>query len=114
VPKSVSVVWAVADADTQAVIYQAHRDAIQIAVGYAERNVVFTRTGVNGAIQEEVRGVIAAAFDHWDSRAGDPHLHTHVVVANRAQTVSDGAWRSLDSKTLFRYAVALPELHEVG
>ena len=55
--------------------------------------------------------MIAAAFDHWDSRAGDPHLHTHVVVANRVQT-ADGMWRSLDGATLFRYAVALSELHE--
>ncbi len=29
--------------------------------------------------------MVAAAFDHWDSRAGDPQLHTHVVVMNRAQ-----------------------------
>ena len=26
--------------------------------------------------------MIAAAFDHWDTRAGDPNLHTHVVIAN--------------------------------
>ena len=58
-----------------------------------------------------MRGLIAAAFDHWDSRAGDPHLHTHVVVANRVQT-ADGTWRSLDGATLFRYTVALSELHE--
>ena len=32
-------------------------------------------------------GIVAAAFDHWDSRAGDPQLHTHVVVLNRVQAV---------------------------
>jgi hypothetical protein len=62
-------------------------------------------------VQEDIRGVVATAFDHWDSRAGDPHLHTHVVVANRAQT-ADGTWRTLDSRTLFKYVVALSELHE--
>jgi conjugative relaxase-like TrwC/TraI family protein len=111
VPKSVSVLWALADAETQAVIHRAHRDAIEIALTWAENNVVFTRTGTGGRVQVPVRGVIAAAFDHWDSRAGDPHLHTHVVVANRVQTV-DGTWRSLDGATLFRYTVALSELHE--
>jgi len=55
--------------------------------------------------------VVAAAFDHWDSRAGDPQLHTHVVVLNRAQAVSDGGWRTLDSKTLFRATVGLSELY---
>src|SRR5262249_9754310 len=111
VPKSVSAVWAVADAATQASIYAAHVEAIRVAIGYAERHVFFSRSGTNGALQEEVRGVVAAAFDHWDSRAGDPHLHTHVVIANRAQT-PDGQWRTLDSRTLFKYVVALSELHE--
>lgn len=55
---------------------------------------------------------MATSFDHWDSRAGDPHLHTHVVVANRAQSVSDGKWRTLDSRTLFGHVVALSELHQ--
>ncbi len=71
-----------------------------------------SRSGRGGAVREDIRGVVATAFDHWDSRAGDPHLHTHVVVANRAQSVSDGRWRSLDSRTLFGYVVALSELHE--
>jgi conjugative relaxase-like TrwC/TraI family protein len=111
VPKSVSAVWAVADGATQAAIYEAHVEAIRRAIGYAEKNVFFSRSGVNGVVQEDVRGVIAAAFDHWDSRAGDPHLHTHVVVVNRAQC-ADGTWRTLDGKTLFKYVVALSELHE--
>ncbi len=111
VPKSVSAAWAVSDASTQAVIYQAHQDAIRIAIGYAERNVFFSRSGTNGVVQEEIRGVVAAAFDHWDSRAGDPHLHTHVAVINRAQSL-DGVWRTLDSRTLFKHVVALSELHE--
>ncbi|MCW2596063.1 MAG: TrwC relaxase, partial [Jatrophihabitans sp.] len=111
VPKSVSAVWAVADAGTQVVLYQAHQDAIRTALSYAEAHVFFSRSGKAGAVQEPIRGVVAAAFDHWDSRAGDPHLHTHVVVANRVQTL-DGTWRTLDSKTLHRYVVALSELHE--
>lgn len=111
VPKSVSAVWAVADAPTQEAIYQAHSEAIRHALGYAEKRIFFTRTGANGVVQEEVRGVIAAGFDHWDSRAGDPHLHTHLVIVNRVQT-ADGTWRTLDSRTLFKYVVALSELHE--
>ncbi len=111
VPKSVSVLWALADAPTQQVIHQAHRDAIALALAWAEDNVVFTRTGAGGRVQERVRGLVCAAFDHWDSRSGDPHLHTHVVVANRVQT-DDGVWRTLDGAALFRYTVALSELHE--
>ncbi len=56
--------------------------------------------------------MIATAFDHFDSRAGDPHLHTHVVISNKVQTVLDGKWRSLDGRPMHAAVVALSELHE--
>ena len=79
---------------------------------YAEREVFHSRSGTNGVVQEDIEGVVAAAFTHWDSRAGDPQLHDHVVVANRARSVSDGTWRTLDSRGLFKSVVALSELHQ--
>src|SRR5437879_5020078 len=72
VPKSISAAWAVADAGTQAVIYDCHQRAIQLTIAHAEREVLHSRSGTNGVVQEDIRGVVAAAFDHWDSRAGDP------------------------------------------
>ncbi|MHB1472947.1 MAG: MobF family relaxase, partial [Dermatophilaceae bacterium] len=96
-PKSVSVAWAVADEATQGLIYAAHQRALEHVIGYAEERVFSSRSGKGGVVQEDIRGVVAAAFDHWDSRAGDPQLHTHVVVMNRVQT-TDGVWRTLDSR----------------
>lgn len=110
-PKSVSVAWALADDATQARIHAAHQGAIEDVVAYAERQVFATRTGAGGCISQDIRGVVAAAFDHWDSRAGDPQLHTHVVVLNRVQAASDGGWRTFDSKALFRATVGLSELY---
>ena len=110
-PKSVSVAWALADDATRERIHAAHRAAIEDVIAYAEQNVFATRTGAGGVVSQDVRGVVAAAFDHWDSRAGDPQLHTHVVVLNRVQAVSDGGWRTLDSKALFRATVGLSELY---
>jgi conjugative relaxase-like TrwC/TraI family protein len=110
VPKSVSVMWALADPETQAAIHAAHVQALRFVIAYAERHVFTSRSGKGGVVQEDVRGVVAAAFDHWDSRAGDPQLHTHVTVINRVQT-SDGSWRTLDSRSLFKSAVALSELY---
>lgn len=110
-PKSVSVAWALADEPTRARIHAAHRRALQAVIAYGESQVFATRTGHAGAVSEDVRGVVATAFDHWDSRAGDPQLHTHVVVLNRVQSVSDGRWRTLDSKALFRAAVGMSELY---
>lgn len=116
IPKSASVLWAVADAGTQALIAEAHHAAVAQMVAYMEREVAFTRTGAsegNGAVaQVDVRGVIATAYDHYDSRAGDPHLHTHVVISNKVQTVLDNKWRSLDSRPMHAATVAISELHE--
>ena len=64
-----------------------------------------------GVVSEDVRGVVAAVFEHWDSRAGDPQLHSHVVVLNRVQAVHDGRWRTLDSRALFKATVGLSELY---
>ena len=112
VPKSVSALWALADGPLQAQIAHAHQDAIADALAYAETSIFATRIGTNGVAQVPVRGVIAAAFDHWDTRSNDPHLHTHVVIANRVQTRGDDRWRTLDSRALFRATVALSELHQ--
>lgn len=57
-------------------------------------------------------GLAATAFDHFDSRAGDPHLHTHVVISNKVQTVLDGKWRRLDGRPMHAAVVALSESHE--
>ena len=116
IPKSASVFWGVADATTQERIVQAHHAAVAEVIAYMEREVAATRTGTTaqgGAVaQVDVAGLIATAFDHFDSRAGDPHLHTHVVISNKVQTVLDGKWRSLDGRPMHEAVVALSELHE--
>ena len=113
VPKSVSVLWGVADAGTQGLIAQAHHDAIAEVMEFMEREVATTRTGytaADGAVaQVDVTGLIATAFDHYDSRAGDPQLHTHVVISNKVQTALDGRWRSLDGRPMHAAVVALSE-----
>ncbi|GGM49704.1 MobF family relaxase [Microbacterium saperdae] len=113
VPKSVSTLWAVADGGTQALIAQAHHAAIEDVIDLLERDVAMTRVGAKGprgaVAQVEVRGVIAAAYDHYDSRASDPQLHTHVVVANRVQASHDGKWRTLDSRAIHAAVAGLSE-----
>jgi len=110
--KSVSTAWALADEGTKGVIYECHRRAIDYVLTYAEREVFHSRSGTDGVVQEDITGVIAASFTHWDSRAGDPQLHDHVVVINRAKSVSDGQWRTLDSRGLYKSVVMLGEMHQ--
>lgn len=113
VPKSVSTLWAVADGGTQSLLAGAHHAAIQDVIELFERDVAMTRIGAKGprgaVAQVEVQGVIATAYDHYDSRASDPQLHTHVVVANRVQAVHDGKWRTLDSRAIHSAITGLSE-----
>lgn len=109
VPKSVSVLWGVADANTQELIVAAHHAAVAQVLDLFEREVAATRTGHAGIAQVPVVGIAAAAYDHWDSRANDPQLHTHVVVSNKVLTAHDGQWRTLDSKAVHHAIVALSE-----
>lgn len=62
----------------------------------------------------EVRGLVAAAFTHRDSRAGDPDLHTHVAVANKVQTVAEGRWLSIDGRVLHKAVVAASETYNTA
>ncbi|WP_344043593.1 MobF family relaxase [Nocardioides panacihumi] len=115
VPKSVSVLWGLADGATQERIVAAHHAAVADVLDFFEREVAATRAGVaagDGAVaQVEIAGVAAVAYDHYDSRAGDPQLHTHVVVANKVKAVLDGRWRSLDGRPVYASLTALSALY---
>ncbi len=111
--KSVSTLWAVADTHVAAQIEQAHQAAVQDALNFIEHHALFTRQGRNGVRQVNVRGLVAAAFTHRDSRAGDPDLHTHVAVANKVQTLN-GGWLSIDGRVLFKATVAASETYNTA
>ncbi|TRW47513.1 AAA family ATPase [Georgenia yuyongxinii] len=111
VPKSVSVLWGVADARTQELIVEAHHAAVTQVLEFIEREVAATRVGSGGIAQVAVLGVAAVGYDHWDSRANDPQVHTHVVVSNKARTAADGKWRTLDSRAIHHATVALSEYY---
>lgn len=115
VPKSLSALWGVADAGTQSLIADAHHQAVAEVVAFLEREVATTRVGAagpEGAVAfADVAGVLATAFDHYDSRSGDPQLHTHVVVSNKVLTVQDQKWRTLAGRPVHASVVALSELY---
>jgi hypothetical protein len=108
--KSVSTLWAVADPQVAAQIELAHHAAVHDALRFLEGHALFTREGPQGIRQVNVRGLVAAAFTHRDSRAGDPDLHTHVAVANKVQTYG-GRWLSIDGRVLFKATVAASETY---
>lgn len=106
--KSVSVLWGLGDEQVQREVSAAHQAAWEGAIAWLETEAAVTRVGAGGVAQVDTRGLVATAFDHIDSRAGDPNLHTHVAVSNKVQGL-DGKWRSLDGRVLHALGVAASE-----
>jgi conjugative relaxase-like TrwC/TraI family protein len=88
-------------------IEDALRDGAREVVASLERTAAFVRTGHHGEGQgqwRDARGLTASVFVQHTNREGEPQLHAHVVVLNRARR-ADGAderWRTLDSRSLHR------------
>src|SRR5688500_20178566 len=76
-----------------------------------ERATAVTRRGAGGTHVIAGNGLVAAAFRHRTSRAGDPQLHTHVLVANLTLG-ADGRWSALDGRRLYAHAKTAGYLYE--
>jgi len=96
-PKSLSLLAALGDLSDGARLVGAHELAVRDSLGFLERSATWTRRGAEHR-RIPTGGLVAAAFTHGTSWTGDPHLHTHVVVANLVEG-ADGRWSCLDSRT---------------
>ncbi|GJF18149.1 hypothetical protein NGTWS1803_06870 [Mycolicibacterium cyprinidarum] len=115
--KTIAILWALAPRALSRKIERAHRRAVQKAIDYLEEHAAFTRIGPGSAAQINTTGLIIAAFDHRDSRAGDPNLHTHITVSNKVCAVGpDGIerWLALDGAALYREIVAASEVYNTA
>lgn len=115
-PKSYSVLWAVGGEHLGNEIKAIHHAAVEDALVYLEDSAATARTtadvaGSRQRVRVETTGFVAAAFDHRDSRAGDPLLHTHVVIANVTRR-PDGSWAALDPRGLYAQARAADGVYQ--
>jgi conjugative relaxase-like TrwC/TraI family protein len=104
-PKSISI-QALVGGD--AGLADAHRRAVSRALQELEQYALTRQNG--GREWIATHNIVAARFDHIAARPSqgiddgygpDPHLHTHVVIAN--MTIRpDGAWRGLDPVEIYR------------
>ncbi len=114
VPKSASVLFGLGEADVRATIRRAQVEAVEQALGYLEDVACRGRFGAGGLGGSFAgRGFLAAAFEHRTSRAGDPQLHTHVLVANTIQR-PDGQWATLDGRLIYAHAKTAGYIHEAA
>jgi conjugative relaxase-like TrwC/TraI family protein len=113
-PKSVSIIFGIAEPGVVRELVAAHEAAVRDALGYLERKACATRRRIRGRVtQLDGHGFVAAAFRHRASRAGDPLLHTHVVVANCTQT-ANGRWGALDARPLYLHAKTAGYLYQAS
>jgi conjugative relaxase-like TrwC/TraI family protein len=103
-PKSVSIVWANADPQLREEISQAQAQAIEAAMAYMTPKIE-ARRGHNGTTKETPQALIYGVFEHCNSRANDPTLHSHCVVSNTCVR-QDGTTGAIDQRGLFEHKLA--------
>jgi conjugative relaxase-like TrwC/TraI family protein len=103
-PKSVSLLYTLAPPEIAAEVKAAHDAAVEAVLPLYERLTCRVRRGHEGKTVIEADGFVAAAYQHRSSRAGDPHLHTHVLIAHPAYTATDERWTALDGRQLLPWA----------
>jgi conjugative relaxase-like TrwC/TraI family protein len=109
-PKSVSLLWALGGSPVGAEVKEAHAAAVDAALGYMQREACWTRRGKGGREFVHGDGFLAAGYTHRSSRAGDPQLHTHVLIANA--TVAEGRWTRLYHPAIYEHAKAAGYIYE--
>lgn len=104
-PKGVSVAWGVADAVSRRRIERAFRNAVAKFIRKVEADLGETRRDKGGRRTEKV-ALVFAVFVHGMSRAGDPHLHAHVLVINLGLR-QDGTTGTILSKPFYHAKMRL-------
>jgi conjugative relaxase-like TrwC/TraI family protein len=102
-PKSVSILAAVGRPSVRAAALAAHEAGVAAGLDYLERFECHARRGAGGHTVIGAHGFVGAAFTHELSRSGDPHLHTHVVIANVVRG-DDGRYSAPDMRPVFAAA----------
>lgn len=112
-PKSVSLTWALGGEGAGAEVAAAHRASVAAALDYMQRQACWTRRGHGGHEFVRGNGFLAAAYLHRSSRACDPQLHTHVLVAN-ATRGPDGRWTRLYHPAIYDHAKTAGYIYEAN
>ena len=111
-PKSASVLFALAGADAARVVVAAHNEAVAGSLSYLEQHAITaTRRSGPARIVLPTSGAVAAVFTHGVSRNGDPHVHSHVVLANLVHG-ADGRWSACDRRGIAAHRQAAAAVYE--
>ncbi|MFF8478699.1 MobF family relaxase [Streptomyces sp. NPDC015414] len=108
--EELSLLFALGGPQVRRIVLEVLAQARSETLAWIEDNALAVRTGPGGVAQLRAEpGLLATVYLHYESRAGDPMLHEHVVISPRVKG-PDGRWRNLDSRLLLRDVVAASEL----
>jgi conjugative relaxase-like TrwC/TraI family protein len=111
-PKSASVLYALAGPDTARAVVAVHAEAVAGSLSYLETHgITATRHSGPARVVLPTSGALAAVFTHGVSRNGDPHIHSHVVLANLAHG-ADGRWSACDRRGIAAHRLAASAVYE--
>ena len=115
-PKSVSVLWGLSDDErVRAAVDATHDKAGAAALRYLELHAGYTRradpANPKEMIIEDLFGLSGVRYEHRTSRAGDPHVHAHVLVNNKQRSL-DGKFRTIDGVSLYHEVRAAGMLYQ--
>jgi hypothetical protein len=99
------------------IVEGAVRAGAAAAIDYLQDEAGYSRAGYHGSVPRDGHGRplaghatgrwvdahdwVVASFLQHTSRDGDPQLHVHNAILNRAEN-GDGTWRTLDSRAIYR------------
>jgi conjugative relaxase-like TrwC/TraI family protein len=111
-PKSVSVLFALAGAEAARTVVAVHDEAVAGSLSYLEQHAITaTRQSGPSRLVLPTSGAVAAVFTHGVSRNGDPHIHSHLVVANLVHG-ADGRWGACDRRGIAAHRLAAAAVYE--
>lgn len=113
-PKSVSVLYALGNEQQLAAVLDAQTAAVEAAMGYLDEHAAFTRVGKAGAAVVDSDGLVGIRYRHRTSRAMNPQLHDHCLVANAVRTSHDGVWRTIDGRMVYAQMKAAGMLYQAA
>ena len=107
------MLWGTGDEELRTAVVAAHERAVASTLDFLQDHAAFTRRGAGGVFQVDTEGFVAASFLHRTSRAAEPQLHSHVLVANKVRA-EDGRWLSLDGRELYEHQKAAGMLYRAA
>ena len=109
-PKGLSLLWAFGAPEIRDAVSSAHERAIAGVIDHLSAEAAYVRRGADGSEIRRAKGFVAAGFRHRTSRAGDPQLHTHVLIPNVVAGL-DGRWSAPDARQLYLWQKAATAMY---